>query len=367
MSSKSPTPTIRRSESGMVAIFVSMIMIIVISLVVLGFAQITRRNQRTTLDNQLSTQAYYAAESGVNDALATLKALAAANPGTSLPEKTTCADQASYNFNASGQSSLVGTDVTYSCVLIDPTPPSLKYRLGNQSTVIPLASANADPSISQITLTWAPEEGQESNPITDCFSAANVGDLPNATGPLAWGCKFAALRMDLVNGTTFSRAGWQANTTSNVLEPINTATNTAMLASSDGQVHPATCTNTPLTCRVTITGMSANRYFLRINAIYRTTSLTITGKDPSGNNIEWSGSQAKIDVTGKARDVLRRIAVGVDLTDANSNATPNAAIAVADSLCKRYLVTAGYFSTDEYDGGNGNNLCAADSFGTPSP
>jgi hypothetical protein len=118
---------------------------------------------------------------------------------------------------------------------------------------------------------------------------------------------------------------------------------------------------------VTITGMSANRYFLRINALYRTTILTITGKDPLGNTIKWSGSQAKIDVTGKARDVLRRIVVGVDLTDANSNATPNAAIAVADSLCKRYSVTPGYFNNDDYDGGNGNNLCEADDFGTPSP
>jgi hypothetical protein len=315
----------------------------------------------------LSTQAYYAAESGVNDAAAMLKDLAAASPGTTLPEKTTCADQAAYNFNASGLSSLVGTDVTYTCVLIDPTPPSLTYRLGNQSTVIPLASANANPSISQITLSWTPEEGQESNPIAGCWSSANIGKLPNATGPLAWGCKFAALRMDLLNGTTFSRAGWQANTTTNVLEPINTSTNTAMPVSTDGQVHPATCTNVPLTCRVTITGMSASRYYLRLNAIYRTTTLTITGKDSSGNTIEWNGSQAKIDVTGKARDVLRRIAVGVDLTDANNGATPNAAIAVADSLCKRFSVTPGYFNNEEYDGGNGNSLCTADTSGTPSP
>src|ERR1700761_8288581 len=60
---------IRRDEQGMVSILVTMIMVIVISLIVIGFAEVSRRNQREALDNQLSTQAYYAAESGVNAAV----------------------------------------------------------------------------------------------------------------------------------------------------------------------------------------------------------------------------------------------------------------------------------------------------------
>jgi Tfp pilus assembly protein PilX len=55
-------------QAGMVAIMVTMILMIVISLIVVGFAQISRRNQRQALDRQLSTQAFYAAETGVNDA-----------------------------------------------------------------------------------------------------------------------------------------------------------------------------------------------------------------------------------------------------------------------------------------------------------
>ena len=57
----------------MVAILVTMNLMIVISLIVLGFAQISRRNQRQSLDRQLSTQAFYAAETAVNDAADLIK------------------------------------------------------------------------------------------------------------------------------------------------------------------------------------------------------------------------------------------------------------------------------------------------------
>ncbi|HET6924792.1 MAG TPA: pilus assembly PilX N-terminal domain-containing protein, partial [Candidatus Saccharimonadales bacterium] len=60
--------SIRGDERGMVSIMVTLVMIIVITLIVIGFAQVVRRNQRETLDRQLSTQAYYAAETGINDA-----------------------------------------------------------------------------------------------------------------------------------------------------------------------------------------------------------------------------------------------------------------------------------------------------------
>ena len=61
-------------------------MIVIISLIVLGFAQLARRNQRQTLDSQLSTQTYYAAESGVNAALRIVRSPHTYEPG----DKTTC-------------------------------------------------------------------------------------------------------------------------------------------------------------------------------------------------------------------------------------------------------------------------------------
>ena len=57
----------RSDESGMASIIVTLIMSVVITLIVLGFAQVSTREQSNALQNQLSTTAYYAAESGIND------------------------------------------------------------------------------------------------------------------------------------------------------------------------------------------------------------------------------------------------------------------------------------------------------------
>ena len=55
-------------ERGVVSIMVSIVLMAVMTLIVLGFSEIARRDQRQTLDRQLSNQAFYAAEIGVNDA-----------------------------------------------------------------------------------------------------------------------------------------------------------------------------------------------------------------------------------------------------------------------------------------------------------
>ena len=75
-------------QKGMAAILITLIMMIVISLIVLGFAQITRHDQQQALDKQLSTEAFYAAESGINDAINAIQNL---NYLTSHPNgKTNC-------------------------------------------------------------------------------------------------------------------------------------------------------------------------------------------------------------------------------------------------------------------------------------
>ena len=69
-------------------VLLTMILMIVVGLIVLGFAQISRRNQRQALDRQLSTQAFYAAETGVNDAANLIKT--AVQAGTVVAAKPDC-------------------------------------------------------------------------------------------------------------------------------------------------------------------------------------------------------------------------------------------------------------------------------------
>ena len=52
MSSTSSSPRFSNRRAGMISIMTTMILLIIISLIVFGFAQMTRRNQRQTLWRQ---------------------------------------------------------------------------------------------------------------------------------------------------------------------------------------------------------------------------------------------------------------------------------------------------------------------------
>ena len=62
-----PTNT-KLDEHGFASIVIALILIIVLALFTIGFAQLARREQQTALDSQKATQAQYAAESGINNA-----------------------------------------------------------------------------------------------------------------------------------------------------------------------------------------------------------------------------------------------------------------------------------------------------------
>ncbi|MBP7807565.1 pilus assembly PilX N-terminal domain-containing protein, partial [Candidatus Saccharibacteria bacterium] len=104
---------ITSNQAGLVSIVVTMVFLSVITLITVSFAFLMRREQRQVLDRQLSTQAFYAAESGVNDAVAALKA------GTITGDIDTCGSPP-YDENLSSV-------ISYSCMLIDQSPDSLEF------------------------------------------------------------------------------------------------------------------------------------------------------------------------------------------------------------------------------------------------
>lgn len=58
---------IKSDERGVVAIIVAVLLMTVLSLIVLATSQNSTREQRETIDRQLSDQAFYNAETGIND------------------------------------------------------------------------------------------------------------------------------------------------------------------------------------------------------------------------------------------------------------------------------------------------------------
>ncbi len=110
------------NEEGFAAIVIAMVLIVILSLLTVGFAQLMRHEERSALDKQLSSQAYYAAESGINDAAAVISN----NP---LVSKTTCGPTTGVGSLFPNNVVGVNTGSSYPCLLIDPTPLTLDYTV----------------------------------------------------------------------------------------------------------------------------------------------------------------------------------------------------------------------------------------------
>lgn len=339
--------TLRRDQSGMVSIMVTMILMIVISLIVIGFAQVSRRNQRVALDRQLSTQAFYAAESGVNDAREFLKGIA--DPST-IPAKTGCTDNVG-GFYAGLPNRTISPGVSYSCLLINPAPTVLQYNnVGEQSTIVPLISANG--AINSITLNYKSKNGG-TTPTANCPTAVKNQFKPSAS----WNCGYGVLRFDLVDVSgTKSATGYQQGTMTSFVVPMTSGGTTTSFSPGNNSLISTRCTDD--SCSLTInSGLGGSQYYMRISSIYKDASLTVSAAGPSGAT-RLTDAQVVIDATGKAQDVLRRIQVHLPLNALSSNnQLPDNALQTTDSICKRFSIMDDW-SDNTPDGVNGtNDLC----------
>lgn len=338
--------SLRTNQRGMVSIMVTMILMIVLSLIVLGFAQISRRNQRETLDRQLSTQAFYAAESGINDAMNAIKSAGAAQA------KTNCAPATSGIFQGFNNVLDSSHNVSYSCLLVDPTPPDLKYNnVDDTGTIVPIITADGS-NMSNIDIVW---QSSAINPVGGCSTSLVLGTFTPTTG---WTCGYGILRFDLVKAVGAQTANsYQQNTMTTFAVPLTTGTNQINFGGNSNASVGVKCTNNNCTLRVA--GLNSNTYFMRVSTIYRMASqLTITPHNAAGSTVELTNAQAIIDSTGKAQDVLRRIQVRVPYNGASStNQLPMNALSSNDSVCKRFSIMQDWSSNSPSGVTGTNALC----------
>jgi Tfp pilus assembly protein PilX len=351
--------SLKKNEQGMVSILVTMIMILVITLIVLGFAQVTRRNQREALDNQLSTQAYYAAESGVNAAVNYLST----HPTYGMSTIGNCTQF--INTLGGGTVNVLDQDTgtKYTCLMVNPTPSSLNVAPLTQGTSAVLHLANSDgAAFTSLKFQWS----QQATPDYPggCTSADN-GTLPALS---AWACPYGILRLDLVNTSgsnasndvldgnqqvvsfymipTYNNGAGVANTpVTNPLEtqpvdpssaPGPTCTANAATNNCPVQVVRTICTaggSCSLQLNLNGTGGSID-YYARLSMMYQDSSnVIITGTD-SGHPSNFVGGQVMVDSTGESQDELRRIQVRVPIV-APQSTLPVYSLQTTASICKK--------------------------------
>ncbi len=334
---------LKNGQDGLVSFMVALFIMLMLTLIVLSFATVTRREQRQVLDDQLSSQAFYAAETGVNDARKVLST----TPNKSVSDCNLAA--AGFNNNVlDGASGLI----SYTCLLINPSPSSLLYPdiPEGSSQIFPVTSASGV-NVTSITLNWQ-------NKLTNSTNYRGINCPASGNGfptlaSYASSCDMPVLRVDFVPLASVTRPNLIANTKTLFLFPQKNigAASASFASAGTGDIVRANCVSaaSPL-CSVTITGLAQPSYFLRVRAIYEDASVAITASDGTNPTINLSGAQAIVDSTGKANDVLRRVQVRIPTLGISNIYPPDFAIQSNSSVCKRFFVGAGINAgTDQVD------------------
>lgn len=320
---------IHKNQAGLVSFFVITIIMLVLTLIVLAFARLVNREQIQTLDRQLNAQAYYAAESAVNDVVNAFANDPSLAGGTydDCNEFVTAPDP---DLNSD-----LGNGISYSCLLVDPTPSRLEFSDVNQQTsrTTPLRTASGLP-ITALEIAWSDNSGGTG--LTGCPSLGSYPANWNTEYP---GCETGMLRLEVVpfNGPT-SRQALITNRGVVFAQP-QSAGGVASIGLSningEEQGRPVFANCSSGVCRLRITGVDLTGY-LRMRTLYRDASVTITAYNGSTAQ-GLIGSQVEIDVTGKAADVLRRIKVNAQIPSADDgNPAPEFALQSRNALCKRF-------------------------------
>ncbi len=349
---------IARNQQGFASLVIAMVIILVLSLITLGFAQLMRQEQRSALDRHLSSQAYYAAEAGINDAAKAINDGYADTKADCDPLPTPGTPDATSSLTNSD----VGNASSYTCLLIDPAPFTLDYGAIDFDQSNSMLISGADPTdpaipvaINDLVISW-----QDSG-AGNTFIPAGGG---NVFYPInSWPASTTVLKIGLtpLNSVSITRENLIARTYTAFLYPKSgsAATNLATWPSStyvgntgvdsgvivDGKCNTA---SKPRFCNVRITGLDKVDYLLNLRSMaYGKSRVTIEAYGVSGTRIRIKNAQTLVDSTGKAADVLRRVQVRIPTR--NTYQHTDYGLEVKAGICKQlklYPSSTGFSNTN---------------------
>jgi hypothetical protein len=369
------------NQEGFVAIIVASILMVIMTLITIGFTQIMQREQRQALDRQLSTQAYYAAETAVNDFYVALQA-AYADPTTySFPEKQKF-DCSTADFPAIDGGKLDGEegDISYTCLQYDLDPETIELNNGSietdQSKVVPirLSDSSGGNNIQQITLGWEHQDGSFNlGDETSC--GVDQNNFPS-TRPES----VPIMRIDLLrlprsgSGQPINQQDIIEETPNLYLSPKSgCGTNETNFSEHDepdekGKIVQVNCApnDEGRDCELQINidlpaGRMTDQYVMRLRSIYANANATISAQDTlTGDRTELTDAQVLVDATGKANDIVRRIQVRLQAIERQETeySIPEPVFQAMEGFCKVLTVTP-VGSVGEPDGrvNLNSNLC----------
>ncbi len=351
----------KTNDQGIVSIIFTMTMILIMTLVVLAMSHNSIKEQRQSLDRQLSDQAYYNAESGISDWANYLYA----NADLPADKKECSTSRISPYDTAPNPEISVGDNGNdkYTCVMYDKAPETIEYSNLNvgESRVVPITPANGD--LDDLTIKWTSDgSGSET---------CDFGLDPMTT---SGNCSVGGMRIEIIDTSQLSRDNLRENNFVAFMLPwVNTTwSNTGIIgynagrgADHQGARQPgAKCEVSSRVCETKVADINLSQgttYLLHISPLYTTaTTVTINGVTSIGAPIKFNNAQYMLDVTGKSADVLRRVKVRLPANGSSQNI--DYTLRTADDICKLMSIDTDLPSTDpnkiSYGSSIGGTSCA---------
>ena len=360
-------------QKGFVSIIVAATVMIILSLITIGFTRIMQREQREALDRQLTRQATYAAESGINTVWQFIKDR---DLDAALREKEQCSRAGNpFNLDAVGESIEIdgptgptytpspyfdgdtasNSSVQITCILYDKNPPEIKNQVSaNQETIFPFEEKDNN-TFSTITISW---EGDSPPEFDAGCTAGSAYDFPQSYGSFGDpNSGIPVLRLDLYNTSTYSRDSLANSANYFYLIPCNSGT-TGITVDVDRNIYKENidCSDSgKCTVELNVGSIGSNSYFIRHKLLYGGGEVKLGGTFDSGNRTaQIKGAQSVIDVTARASDVVRRLRVNIPYGDVDN--IPGSVVGVGSGsnsggnntgLCKQTFVVDGVSIEDD--------------------
>lgn len=344
-----PLCKIRKSavddSRGMVAIFSVLMIMGIIGLLTIGFSNMVRRAQQRALDEHLSNQAFYAAESGVNMVVGKLDGIIKTGGNLGGLDKTDCGPHPSSIYSDDDYKVDGDNNIKLSCVMVSTTVPNV--------TTTPTSSGTSNYiKVSHfLDIKW----DSEGTDVGDHHVTAGAPELPSKQD---WANNVDILKVELIpdggNDGDYVRQHLVDNSYIFYLYPVQSGgvTTPSVDTSQKGQVIPVNCgsnsyASNTFRCNVAIDGVASGNYQIRQTAMYGgSVTSEVSTRDVSGTAQSIDKSQMIIDSTGKANDVMRRIQARINInpasiqsnvsSDNSSLSYESYAIFSGDRICKLY-------------------------------
>jgi Tfp pilus assembly protein PilX len=367
---KKPRST-NTNEFGFASLVVAFILILVMSLLTVGFAQIARREQQSALDKQLANQAYYAAETGVNEIKAQIPALTTAwNTGTI--NANTCLGSPFIQNPSAGNPNVgvidAASDVTYTCALVNMTPSTLvssnSSTPGTTATNFTFSTAGA---LNNLTFSWGSADTTPNNSPTPNNVCSNGCDPTQATWQAYHSPAVVQLSITPLGNGTITRTALIDSTFTAYLYPTNDVTpggdpyNRSWCPAVSETTNYAPDSGSSTSCNAQITGANYNstnstypfsvtinlaaaspqageswlvhyvNYYDSITSCLQagTSGGCLTSASSTSSTTDFKGGEIIVDVTGKAKNVTKRLVEYLPATTTTSASTVSTANGVA--------------------------------------